>query len=55
MFKRTGINPASVYGALLYASYKLQVPVIPTHDAVETGLVLWSLAKCLQNNQLFAL
>ena len=39
MFKRSGMNPASIYGALLYASYKLHVPVIPTHDAAETGLV----------------
>ena len=53
MFKRSGMNPASIYGALLYASYKLHVPVIPTHDAAETGLVLWSLAKRLQQNQPF--
>jgi ERCC4-type nuclease len=51
MFLRRNFNDASIYGALLYASYKLKVPVIPTQNENETGLILWSLAKKLQKEK----
>ena len=53
MFKRQSMSEASIFGAIMYATYKLHIPIIPTQDAHETGLVLSSMAKKIQQTAPF--
>ena len=36
MFDRKGVYEASIYGAILYAIYKMKIALFPTRDANET-------------------
>jgi len=47
-FMRKGIYDASIYGALLYASFKMGIPVIPSQSEEQTGQIIYSFAKALQ-------
>ncbi|UYP48492.1 3'-flap repair endonuclease Xpf [Candidatus Lokiarchaeum ossiferum] len=53
MFDRTGIAPASIYGAIIYALYKENIPLITTLDEFETAQTIWSFAKYQQKNNPF--
>jgi ERCC4-type nuclease len=48
MFMGRGVNTASIYGAMVYACMRLNIPIIPTKTEHETGQILWSLAKKIQ-------
>lgn len=50
LFIRRDFHEASIFGALLYATYKLHIPIIPTRDETETARILVSMAKHLQGN-----
>lgn len=53
MFDRTGIAPASIYGAIIYALYRENIPLITTINAFETAQTIWSFAKNIQKNSPF--
>jgi Fanconi anemia group M protein len=53
MFNGRKINPASIYGALVYVAYKLHIPIIPTESEFESAQLIWSLAKFAQKKQAF--
>ncbi len=53
MFTRSGVAAASIYGAILYALYKIQIPMITTLTAFETAQTIWSFAKTYQKVQPF--
>ena len=44
-FSRKNFLDASIYGALMYASFKLKIPVIPTQNEIQTAQVIYSFAK----------
>jgi ERCC4-type nuclease len=48
MFNGRNVYEASIYGALVYASYRIGIPIIPVRDEMDTGRVIWSLAKHTQ-------
>jgi len=48
MFDRPFIQESSVYGAILYAAYKLNIPIIPTVDEQNTASMIYTLAKKAQ-------
>jgi Fanconi anemia group M protein len=50
MFNGRNVYEASIYGAMVYASYKLEIPIIPVQNEKELGRVIWSLAKHNQKN-----
>ncbi len=53
MFTRSGVASASIYGAILYALYKIQIPMITTLTAFETAQTIWSFAKNYQKDHPF--
>jgi ERCC4-type nuclease len=53
LFLRKGFNDASIFGALLYATYKLRIPIIPTRNESETASIVYSMAKSLQKEHEF--
>jgi len=53
MFDRKGIYEASIYGAILYAVYKMGIAIFPTRDAKETAETIWSFAKFVQKSEPF--
>jgi len=53
MFLGRGVNTASIYGAMMYACTRLEIPIIPTRTEHETGQIIWSLAKTIQTDQPF--
>ncbi|MCF2140088.1 MAG: hypothetical protein K9W44_08545 [Candidatus Lokiarchaeota archaeon] len=53
LFERKFVNPKAIYGALIYVSTRLQIPVIPTKDEVHTANILFQLAKKEQENETF--
>ncbi len=53
MFERKGVYEASIYGAILYAIYKMKIALFPTRDARETAETIWSFAKFVQNTEPF--
>nr|QEE16299.1 hypothetical protein DSAG12_02129 [Candidatus Prometheoarchaeum syntrophicum] len=53
MFERKGVYEASIYGAMLYAIYKMKIPLFPTRDARETAETIWSFAKFVQKSAPF--
>ncbi len=44
VFQSTGMNIASIYGALSYASYKMGIAVIPTRNIEDTAIVIERIA-----------
>ena len=53
MFERKGVYEASIYGAILYAIYKMKIALFPTRDAKETAETIWSFAKFVQKSEQF--
>ncbi len=53
MFDRKGVYEASIYGAILYAIYKMKIALFPTRDAKETAETIWSFAKFVQKSEIF--
>jgi len=53
MFDRRGVYEASIYGAILYAIYKMKIALFPTRDAKETAETIWSFAKFVQKSEPF--
>ncbi len=53
MFDRKGVYEASIYGAILYAIYKMKIALFPTRDARETAETIWSFAKFVQKSEPF--
>ncbi|MBA7577914.1 hypothetical protein ES708_19770 [subsurface metagenome] len=53
MFDRKGVYEASIYGAILYAIYKMNIAIFPTRDAKETAETIWSFAKFMQKSEPF--
>ncbi len=53
MFERKGVYEASIYGAILYAIYKMKIALFPTRDAKETAETIWSFAKFVQKSEPF--
>jgi len=53
MFLGRRVNTASIYGAMVYACTRLDIPIIPTRTEHETGQIIWSLAKTIQADQPF--
>ncbi len=50
MFSRKFINPKSIYGALIYVSTRMHIPIIPTLNEAETAALVFTLAQ--RENQL---
>lgn len=48
MFERKFINPKAVYGALVYVSTRIGIPIIPTADVAQTVAVIFNLARIEQ-------
>jgi Fanconi anemia group M protein len=44
VFKNVGVNISSIYGALVYLSYKLGISVIPTRNLEDTVIVIERIA-----------
>ena len=44
VFERTGMNIKSIYGALAYVSYKMEISVIPTRNVEDTAIVVERIA-----------
>jgi Fanconi anemia group M protein len=40
IFKRTGMNIKSIYGALAFIAYKLQIAVIPSRNIEDTAIIV---------------
>jgi len=53
MFDRKGVYEASIYGAIIYAIYKMKIAIFPTKDAKETAETIWSFAKFVQKSKIF--
>nr|WP_147664661.1 ERCC4 domain-containing protein [Candidatus Prometheoarchaeum syntrophicum]QEE17776.1 hypothetical protein DSAG12_03614 [Candidatus Prometheoarchaeum syntrophicum] len=53
MFERKGVYEASIYGAIIYAIYKMKIALFPTRDAKETAETIWSFAKFVQKSEPF--
>ena len=53
MFERKGVYEVSIYGAILYAIYKMKIALFPTRDARETAETIWSFAKFVQKSEPF--
>ena len=53
MFDRKGVYEASVYGAIIYAIYKMKIALFPTRNAKETAETIWSFAKFVQKSEVF--
>lgn len=53
MFDRKGVYEASIYGAIIYAIYKMKIALFPTRDAKETAETIWSFAKFVQKSEPF--
>ncbi|MHA1765039.1 MAG: ERCC4 domain-containing protein [Promethearchaeota archaeon] len=53
MFDRRGVYEVSIYGAILYAVYKMKIALFPTRDAKETAETIWSFAKFVQKSEPF--
>ncbi|QEE17406.1 ERCC4 domain-containing protein [Promethearchaeum syntrophicum] len=49
-FSRKFVKESSIYGALIYATYKMNIPVIPTKNALETAKIIVEIAKLEQSN-----
>ncbi len=52
-FSRKFIKESSIYGAIVYATYKMNIPIIPTKDALETAKVIVEIAKLEQSKGYF--
>jgi ERCC4-type nuclease len=52
-FSRKFVKESSIYGALVYATYKMNIPIIPTKDALETAKVIVGIAKLEQSKGYF--
>ncbi len=50
---RKFVKESSIYGALVYATYKMNIPIIPTKDAFETAKVIVEIAKLEQSKGYF--
>ncbi len=44
IFKNTDMNPASIFGALVYLAWRFSLPMIPSRDWRDTALILKRLA-----------
>ena len=53
MFNNTGVYEASIYGAIMYAIYKIDIPIVTTRTSYETAQTIWSFAKFSQKNAPF--
>ncbi|WP_371806387.1 ERCC4 domain-containing protein [Candidatus Lokiarchaeum ossiferum] len=53
MFDRSGVATASIYGAIIYALMKINIPLVTTLDTFETAQTIWSFAKNYQKVQSF--
>jgi len=53
MFDRKGVYEASIYGAIIYAIYKMEIAIFPTRDSKETAETIWSFAKFIQKSETF--
>jgi len=47
------VKESSIYGALVYATYKMNIPIIPTKNALETAKVIVEIAKLEQSKGYF--
>ncbi|MHA1583761.1 MAG: ERCC4 domain-containing protein, partial [Promethearchaeota archaeon] len=47
------IYEQSLLGALTYAMFKLNIPIIPTQNSIETARTIWSIAKAEQKIEKF--
>ncbi|MHA1683908.1 MAG: ERCC4 domain-containing protein [Promethearchaeota archaeon] len=48
IFKNTSMNPASIFGALVYLAWRFSLPVIPSRDWRDTALILKRLVHRVQ-------
>ena len=53
MFDRKGVYESSIYGAIIYAIYKMKIAIFPTRNAKETAETIWSFAKFVQKSKPF--
>ena len=44
-FSRKYVKESSIYGALVYAAYKMNIPIIPTKNALETAKTVVEIAQ----------
>lgn len=51
MFDRKGVYESSIYGAIVYAIYKMKIAIFPTRNAKETAETIWSFAKFVQKSE----
>ncbi|MHA1697424.1 MAG: ERCC4 domain-containing protein [Promethearchaeota archaeon] len=47
-FKSSAMNPASIFGALVYLAWRFRLPIIPARDWADTALILKRLANRVQ-------
>ncbi len=52
-FSRKFVKESSIYGALVYATYKMNIPIISTKDALETAKVIVEIAKLEQSKDYY--
>ena len=54
MFDRNGVFDASIYGALVYIAYKMNITILPARDRLHTAAIIWRLADIAQKAAKFA-
>jgi len=52
-FKRQGILPQSIYGAMTYLNCKLGISILVSENSAQTALMIWSLAKQLNSQGIY--
>ncbi|MHA2017256.1 MAG: ERCC4 domain-containing protein [Promethearchaeota archaeon] len=52
-FSRKYVKESSIYGALVYAAYKMNIPIIPTKNALETAKTVVEIAQNEQQKGYF--
>ena len=45
LFSRKFVNPTSIYGALIYVSTRMHIPIIPTINEADTAALVFTLAQ----------
>ncbi|MHA1672076.1 MAG: ERCC4 domain-containing protein, partial [Promethearchaeota archaeon] len=45
LFSRKFVNPKSIYGALIYVSTRMHIPIVPTIDEADTAALVFALAQ----------
>jgi DNA excision repair protein ERCC-4 len=50
MFSQQGVYEASIYGAIMYAAFKLGVSLLPTKNEEESAFLIWNIARIAQKS-----